>query len=218
MPNLSNILNRSACEGSKNILESYFQNQASSRKEASLASALQNLSEDDHAQGWKENDSIRSGVDITITNRAHIQKSLTGWRVGADGIRTYTTYRSGQLVTVSGAEAMRYSMGDQKGKGKGKGEGKGKGKGKGEGGVKGKGEVEGAVQVKRKGVEQKVDSTSKRQKKVQVALVKEVEKEVVGKEDQNVLLRGNVSAPTLVDPAPYTGPSSELSDEVDWGF
>ena len=203
MPNLSNILNRSACEGSKNIFESYFQNQAS-RKEASLASALQNLSEDDHAQGWKENDSIRSGVDITITNRAHIQKSLTGWRVGADGIRTYTTYRSGQLVTVSGAEAMRYSMGDQKGKGKGKG--------------KGRGEVEGAVQVKRKGVEQKVDSTSKRQKKVQVAQVKEVEKEVVGKEDQNVLLRANLSAPTLVEPAPYIGPSSELSDEVDWGF
>ena len=124
MPDLSNMLSGSTCDASKNILERYFQNKASGDigTSTSLASALKSLNEDDCAQDWKENTLIRSGADISLTNRAHIQKSLTGWRVGADGIRTYTTYRSGKLVTVSGAETMRYSMGDQKGKSKRKGE------------------------------------------------------------------------------------------------
>ena len=147
---------------------------------------------------------IRSGADISLTNRAHIRKSVTGWRVGPDGIRTYTTYRSGQLVTVCGAEAMRHSMGDQKGKSKGK--------------DRVKSAMQRQVQDKRKLVEQMGDSMPKRQKKDTTEMAKKVEKGGGRKARQNSLVEASRSAPTLIEPAVYTGPSSAQSEEVDWGF
>jgi hypothetical protein len=96
------------------------------------------------SSAWKEN-SI-TNADIKLTNRMKVQEGRTGWRMGDDGNRTYSTYRGGQLVTGSGAEAMRLSMGDKNKGGKKKGvrgdsnstgpfsTGRGRGRGRGGGG------------------------------------------------------------------------------------
>ena len=53
-----------------------------------------------------------SNAEILLTNRIKTQEARTGWRVGADGKKSYTTYRGGKLITGEGAEAFSLSMGD----------------------------------------------------------------------------------------------------------
>ena len=64
------------------------------------------------AIGWREDDLIVTNVDVILSNRLRIAEAKTGWRMGEDGVRTYSTYRGGKLVTGAGAEAMRLCMGD----------------------------------------------------------------------------------------------------------
>ena len=208
MPNLSNILDGGKNVGSKQLMKSFL---VPIRKahDHSLKNSLKNLKGGGCAEGWDENEAFTSGADIALTNRASIQKSLTGWKMGPDGTRIYSTYRNGSLVTATGEEAARLSYGDLKCK-----EGK-------------KGAVKGSSQLKRKGEAQddsnpaKEDKQPKRQKK-EAASAKL--KKVVKEKERNVEvlwerpIAANIVAPVRIEPAAYTGPASSETDEVDWSF
>ncbi len=130
MPSLLNIIDNvpTGGKGQQSKLEAFFgakrresethEQGADSESGAKLMNYL--LSKRDDSCGgssWDQKESkVVSNAEVVLRNRLQIQESKTGWRMGEDGVRCYSTYRGGQLVTGSGAEAMRLSMGDNKGK------------------------------------------------------------------------------------------------------
>ena len=129
MSSLLNIINNlpAKSRGQQSKLEAFFDTKKPPEKqeqeqEAGGGKLMALLSKGGGGSSWEKNVSVVSNADILLTNRLKIQEGKTGWRMGSDGVRTYSTYRGGQLVTGSGAEAMRLSMGDNKTKSKSKGQ------------------------------------------------------------------------------------------------
>lgn len=132
MSSLLNIINNlpAKSRGQQSKLEAFFDTKKpeswsekqEQEQEAGGGKLMALLSKGGGGSSWEKNVSVVSNADILLTNRLKIQEGKTGWRMGSDGVRTYSTYRGGQLVTGSGAEAMRLSMGDNKSKSKSKGQ------------------------------------------------------------------------------------------------
>ena len=151
------------------------------------------------SSSWKEN-SV-SNAEIILTNRMKNQEARTGWRVLADGTKTYSTYRGGKLVTGEGGQAFSLSMGDSKGK-RGRGvkrkedtvNAPGAGKSKGKGAVS-------CAKIPR------VNSSNGDSK---------LRKETEGRRAEQELSRRSPPQPIL--PESYTGAISSADTATDWGF
>lgn len=59
-------------------------------------------------------ENVVNSAFIKVTNRQQQAKDSLGWRQNSDGTKTYSTYRGGQLVTLTGGEAFNAFMGDNK--------------------------------------------------------------------------------------------------------
>ena len=64
------------------------------------------------SQSWNQYKKLT--VDATISNNRRLQKTATelkGWSI-KNGIKTYTTFRNGNLVSGQGPEAIKLALGD----------------------------------------------------------------------------------------------------------
>lgn len=96
---------------------------AASSKQAQSSSSSSSTSSAELWDTKLSRNSVYSISDISMSNRiANNKKTLQGWKI-QNGVRTYTTYRNGKLVSGEGAEAFKLSMGDApKSKGKKRGQ------------------------------------------------------------------------------------------------
>ena len=232
MPNLMNMIDaKSRPEPGKGI-ESFFTVKKSDEDvygNSTFADALQKAVKSNDGKeslGWRINEVTISTATIKLRNRAQQQESLKGWRMGSDGVRTYSTYRNGKLVTASGAEAMRLSMGDQKTAKRKKsdlqerekdtqGEEKEREKEK----EKEKENENEKEKEKEKGVKPKKQKIDMKKIPEKLKIRKEVAKSVLSENTAVVVVVPRpYNRPTSTGVSPLISSTSADQNEVDWGF